>query len=60
MNPNREQLFAVGVVLGVTVGLIIGSMVALRIGDEAVEAMRRTVERVIGHDDRPKFELLLQ
>jgi hypothetical protein len=48
------------VALGAALGFIVGSAIALRIGDEGVEVMRRAVERVIGHEDGPKLELLLQ
>jgi hypothetical protein len=58
--PNRDHLFAVGIALGTAVGFIIGSAIALRVGDEGVETMRRVVERVIRHDEGPKFEYLLQ
>lgn len=60
MTPNRDYLFAVGVALGTAVGFVIGSIIALRVGDEGVETMRRVVERVLRHDEGPKFELLLQ
>ncbi len=60
MTPHRDHLFAAGIALGAAVGFIIGSVIALRVGDEGVETMRRVVERVIRHDEGPKFEYLLQ
>ena len=60
VKSNREQLFAVGVALGAALGFILGSVIALRVGEEGVETMRRAVERVIGHEEGPKLELLLQ
>jgi hypothetical protein len=60
VTPNRDYLFAVGIALGTALGFVIGSVIALRVGDEGVESMRRLVERVLRHDDGPKFELLLQ
>lgn len=60
MTPNRDYLFAVGIGLGTALGFVIGSVIALRIGDEGVETMRRMIERALHHDEGPKFELLLQ
>jgi putative Ca2+/H+ antiporter (TMEM165/GDT1 family) len=57
---NREQLFSLGVVLGTALGLVLGSAIALWIGDAAVDTIRRTVDRVSGRDDGPRFEVLLQ
>jgi hypothetical protein len=57
---KREQFFALGVALGTAVGLVVGSLIALRVGDEGVEAIRRLVGHLIGEDDEPKFEYLLQ
>jgi hypothetical protein len=60
-KPNREQLFALGVVLGTAAGLVIGSLVAWYVSAEGADSVRRALERAVGHeDDRPKFELLLQ
>ena len=60
VDPNKERLFALGVVVGAVFGFALGSMVALRVGEDGVWTLRRAVERAIGHDDRPKFELFLQ
>ena len=60
MTPNRDHLFAVGIALCTALGFIIGSVIALRVGDDGVESVRRVVERVLHHDEGPKFELLLQ
>ena len=60
MKPNREQFFAIGVAVGTALGFVVGSLIALRIGDEGVEAVRRTIGRLVGSDEGPKFELLLQ
>ena len=60
MNPSREQFFALGVAFGTAVGFVLGSIIALRVGEEGVDSVRRVVDRVVGRDDRPKFELLLQ
>lgn len=60
VKRNREQFFAIGVAVGTAVGFVLGSLIALRIGDEGVETVRQALSRVFGNDDGPKFELLLQ
>ncbi|MBM2810154.1 MAG: hypothetical protein HW416_913 [Chloroflexi bacterium] len=60
MKSNREQFFAIGIALGTALGFVLGSVVALRVGDEGVEQVRRAVERVMGRDSQPKFEIFLQ
>ena len=60
MSPNREQFFAIGVAFGTALGFVLGSIIALRIGEEGVDTVRRVVDRMVGHDDQPRFELLLQ
>ncbi len=59
-GSRRDYLFLIGVALGTGLGFVLGSVIALRIGEERVETLRRAVERAIGHEDQPKFELLLQ
>jgi hypothetical protein len=60
VKPNREQFFVVGVALGAALGFILGSLVALRIGEDRIDTMRRAVERAVGREEHPKFEYLLQ
>jgi len=60
VTPNRDHLFALGIALGTAVGFILGSVIALRVGDEGMDTVRRVVDRVLRHDEGPKFELLLQ
>jgi len=57
---KREQFFALGVALGTAVGLVVGSVIALRVGEEGVDAVRRLAFHLLGQDDEPKFEYLLQ
>jgi hypothetical protein len=57
---KREQFFALGVAIGTALGLVLGSMIAFRIGDEGVDAIRRLLSNLIGREDEPKFEYLLQ
>lgn len=60
MNSNREQFFALGVACGTAVGFVLGSIIALRVGEEGVDSVRRAVDRLVGREERPRFELLLQ
>jgi hypothetical protein len=60
VSPNREQFFAIGVAVGTAIGFVLGSLIALRLGDEGVETVRRAFDRLVGNDDGPRFELLLQ
>jgi len=60
MSPNREQFFAIGVAFGTALGFVLGSIIALRVGEEGVDTLRRVVERLAGQEDHPRFELLLQ
>jgi len=55
---SREPLF--GIALGVLLGFILGSIVALRVGDEGTDAARRLLHRLGGEEQRPRFEVLLQ
>jgi hypothetical protein len=44
----------------VVIGIAVGSVVALRLGSQAVEAMRGLLARVSGRNNQVNFELLLQ
>jgi hypothetical protein len=55
-----EQLFAVGVGLGVLAGIVLGSLVTSRLGEETVELLRGAVERLGRRQRGIAFEALLQ
>jgi len=57
---EREQLFGVGVSLGILLGFVLGSLVAMRLGDDVLEIVSHTVDRFSRRHDRVNFELLLQ
>jgi hypothetical protein len=57
---EREQLFGVGISLGILLGFILGSLVAIRIGDDVLDALSSLIDRLTGRRDRVNFELLLQ
>jgi hypothetical protein len=44
----------------VVLGLVVGSLLALRLGGITSGSIRALVDRVAGRDDRVNFELLLQ
>jgi hypothetical protein len=46
--------------VGVLVGFLVGSILALRLGDETLEAIKDLIDRLAGRQDRVNFELLLQ
>ena len=53
-------LFALGAALGSALGLVIGSLLTFWIGEGTLRAIRRSLRRLTGGDDRPNFEMLLQ
>jgi hypothetical protein len=57
---EREQLFGVGVSLGILLGFVLGSLVAMRLGDDVLEIVSHMVDRFSRRHDRVNFELLLQ
>ena len=59
-SRDRYLLFALGAAAGSAVGLIVGAVVSFWLGEEAAEGLKRTVRRLLGHDDRVNFELFLQ
>jgi len=60
VNLEREQLFALGVGLGVLAGMVLGSLVTSRLGEGTVELLRGAVERLGHRERRIAFEALLQ
>lgn len=46
--------------LGILVGFVLGSLVAMRLGESVVEGLSHLMERVAGRRERINFELLLQ
>ncbi len=60
MRLEREQLFAVGVGLGMLLGVAVGSALTVRLGDGAGELLRGLVERLAHREQGIAFEALLQ
>lgn len=53
-------LLGIGVSVGVVVGIAVGSLVALRLGSDAMETVRGLLERMSRRNNQVNFELLLQ
>jgi len=57
---RSRTMLSVGIGLGVVVGFVAGSVVAMTLGDVAIGAMRHLADRLSGRSNRVNFELLLQ
>jgi len=57
---EREQFLGVGITLGVLLGFVLGSLVAMRVGDDVLDALSHLMDRLVGRRERVNFELLLQ
>ena len=60
MTTHEREHFGVGVSLGIVLGFTIGSLLAMRLGDDVLEAVSDLIDRFAGRRDRVNFELLLQ
>lgn len=59
-RAQTEQVFGLGMALGVVLGFTLGSFLALLFGEEALSAVQRLASRLGGRDDQVNFELLIQ
>ncbi len=60
MRNGRDQLFGLGLGVGIVLGLFLGSIVVARLGNEAAEAIKSVTDRVLRRGERVRFEALLQ
>ena len=60
MHCRAGTLFGIGLSLGIVIGIAVGSIVALRLGSDAVESVRGLLARMSGRNNQVNFELLLQ
>ena len=60
MRNGQERRFGLGLGIGVVFGLLLGSILVARLGDDAAEAVRSVVDRVLRRGERVRFEALLQ
>lgn len=60
VSTGRRRFFGAGLSLGIVLGLLIGSVIVARIGDEAAEVFRELTQRMLRRRDDIRFETLLQ
>ena len=60
MTRRESGPFGVGVTLGILLGFVLGSLIAMRLGDDVLEATSHLLDRMAGRRDQVNFELLLQ
>lgn len=60
VSVGRRRFFGVGLGIGVLLGLLFGSILVARVGDEAAESVRSLTNRLFGRRDNIRFEALLQ
>jgi len=57
---SRRKHFFLGMLVGIAVGLGLGSTLAAIFGDDVAGLTGKLVKRIAGERDEPNFELLLQ
>ncbi len=57
---HPEQVFGLGIGLGLVMGFMLGAVATWRFGDEAWDGVHGLIERITGRDEGVNFELLLQ
>lgn len=57
---KRLILFVVGAALGSALGIIVGALLTLWLGDTTVQVFQRVSRRRGNDDEHPNFDLLLQ
>ena len=57
---EREQLFGIGITLGVVVGFVVGSLLAMWLGESVLDSAGDLLNRIGDRKQRTNFELLLQ
>lgn len=60
MSFFRNRMFLEGIAFGGICGVIIGSIIALSLGESSVEALRRAINEHIPGRSRVPFEYLSQ
>jgi hypothetical protein len=60
LRNGRDQLFGLGVGVGIILGLFFGSILVSRLGNEAAETVRLVTGKLLRRGDRVRFEALLQ
>ena len=60
MTTHVRGHFGIGITLGIVLGFMVGSVLAMRLGDDVLEMISDLIDRIAGRRDRVNFELLLQ
>ncbi len=60
MTFFRNRFFLEGIAIGGICGVIIGSIIAVSLGESSIEALRRAINERIPGRDRVPFEYLSQ
>ncbi len=60
MRNGRDQLFGLGLGVGIVLGLFLGSIMVARLGNGAAEAIKSVTDRLLRRGERVRFEALLQ
>jgi hypothetical protein len=59
-DSGRPKVFGAGVSLGMFAGFVLGSLLTLWLGEQAMDLLHRALDRMTGRRERVHFELLLQ
>ena len=60
MATLRNRFFLEGILLGCLGGVVLGSLIALQVGNERVNDARRKMERAVRREQRVPLELMRQ
>jgi len=60
MRCRSGTLFGIGLSVGVVIGLAVGTAVALGVSTDAMDTLRRLLDRMSGRTNQVNFELLMQ
>ncbi|MDO8670259.1 MAG: hypothetical protein Q7O66_02370 [Dehalococcoidia bacterium] len=55
-----SKLFVIGIVLGVSGGIVVGSILGMQIGEKSIGYLRRRLNRFVKPKRSVRFDLLLQ
>jgi len=60
MTLFRNRVFLEGIAFGGICGIIVGSIIAIALGDSSVEAVRRITHKLFSRQGKVPFEYLSQ
>ncbi len=56
---GRNNFFLIGVLVGSLCGLVLGSALGFELRPDRLRALRRSLRRLTGQPERPRFELMV-